>query len=171
MALKKRNIMKNLKKLTFALFAFILLFTACSKDDDDTQDNINQEQLHGKWTVTAMSGKIFVKVGNIPETEVPLMSFWGDKIFYFENNNRLSVLENQTEVLDFGPYQVNGDNLTVANGPGVLKVALSGSNDMTLTNKQDDYYRMMAFYNNQTEDEVRQMFRVEGDIVFHLKKQ
>ena len=163
--------MKTLVKLTFTIFAFTLLFTACSKDDDDAPENLNQEQLHGKWVVTAMSGKLFVKVGNIPETEVPLMSFWGSKIFYFENNNRLSVLENQTEVLDFGPYQINGSNLTVANGPGVLKIALLGNSEMTLTNKQDDYYKMMAFYNNQTEDEVRQMYRVEGDIVFHLKKQ
>ncbi|WP_131828217.1 hypothetical protein [Elizabethkingia anophelis] len=163
--------MKNLKKLTFALIALMLLFTACSKDDDDAQGNINQKQLHGKWVVNAMSGKLFVKVGNIPETELPLMSFWGGKTFYFENNNRLSVLENQTEVLDFGPYQINGDNLTVANGPGVLKVALLGNNEMTLTNKQEDYYKMMTFYNNQTESEVRQMYRVEGDIVFHLKRQ
>ena len=164
--------MKNLTKLTFALFAFTLLFTACSKDDDDVQNNnIKEEQLYGKWIVNAMDGKLFVKVGNIPETEVPLMSFWGGKIFYFENNNRLSVLENQTEILDFGPYQINGSNLTVANGPGVLKIALLGNSEMTLTNKQDDYYKMMAFYNNQTEDEVRQMYRVEGDIVFRLKKQ
>ena len=164
--------MKNLTKLTFALFAFTLLFTACSKDDDDVQNNnIKEEQLYGKWIVNAMDGKLFVKVGNIPETEVPLMSFWGSKIFYFENNNRLSVLENQSEVLDFGPYQINGSNLTVANGPGVLKIALLGNSEMTLTNKQDDYYKMMAFYNNQTEDEVRQMYRVEGDIVFRLKKQ
>lgn len=164
--------MKTLVKLTFAILAFTLLFAACSKDDDDVQNNnIKEEQLHGKWIVNAMDGKLFVKVGNIPETEVPLMSFWGGKIFYFENNNRLSVLENQTEVLDFGPYQINGDNLTVANGPGVLKVALLGNNEMTLTNKQDDYYKMLAFYNNQTESEVRQMYRVEGDIVFHLKKQ
>lgn len=162
--------MKNLAKITFAILAFTLLFTACSKDDD-APENLNQEQLHGKWVVTAMSGKLFVKVGNIPETEVPLMSFWGGKIFYFENNNRLSVLENQTEILDFGPYQISGNNLTVANGPGVLKIALLGNSEMTLTNKQDDYYKMMAFYNNQTEDEVRQMYRVEGDIVFHLKKQ
>lgn len=164
--------MKNLTKLTFTIFVFTLLFTACSKDDDDVQNNnIKEEQLHGKWIVNAMDGKLFVKVGNIPETEVPLMSFWGSKIFYFENNNRLSVLENQTEVLDFGPYQINGSNLTVANGPGVLKIALLGNSEMTLTNKQDDYYKMMAFYNNQTEDEVRQMYRVEGDIVFRLKKQ
>ncbi|MVZ60909.1 hypothetical protein [Sphingobacterium humi] len=164
--------MKNLTKLTFALFAFMLLITACSKDDDDVQNNnIKEEQLHGKWIVNAIDGKLFVKVGNIPETEVPLMSFWGSKIFYFENNNRLSVLENQTEILDFGPYQINGSNLTVANGPGVLKIALLGNSEMTLTNKQDDYYKMMAFYNNQTEDEVRQMYRVEGDIVFRLKKQ
>ena len=164
--------MKTLVKLTFTIFAFTLLFTACSKDDDDVQNNnIKEEQLHGKWIVNAIDGKLFVKVGNIPETEVPLMSFWGSKIFYFENNNRLSVLENQTEVLDFGPYQINGSNLTVANGPGVLKIALLGNSEMTLTNKQDDYYKMMAFYNNQTEDEVRQMYRVEGDIVFRLKKQ
>lgn len=164
--------MKTLVKLTFTIFVFTLLFTACSKDDDDVQNNnIKEEQLHGKWIVNAMDGKLFVKVGNIPETEVPLMSFWGSKIFYFENNNRLSVLENQTEVLDFGPYQINGSNLTVANGPGVLKIALLGNSEMTLTNKQDDYYKMMAFYNNQTEDEVRQMYRVEGDIVFRLKKQ
>ena len=164
--------MKTLVKLTFTIFAFTLLFTACSKDDDDVQNNnIKEEQLHGKWIVNAIDGKLFVKVGNIPETEVPLMSSWGGKIFYFENNNRLSVLENQTEILDFGPYQINGSNLTVANGPGVLKIALLGNSEMTLTNKQDDYYKMMAFYNNQTEDEVRQMYRVEGDIVFHLKKQ
>lgn len=162
--------MKNLIKITSILFVFTLLFTACSKDDD-APENLNKEQLHGKWVVSAMSGKLFIKVGNIPETEVPLMSFWGGKIFYFEDNNRLSVLENQTEVLDFGPYQINGNNLTVANGPGVLKVALLGNNEMTLTNKQDDYYKMLAFYNNQTESEVRQMYRVEGDIVFHLKKQ
>jgi len=33
---KSKIIMKNLTKLTFALFAFILLFTACSSSDDDT---------------------------------------------------------------------------------------------------------------------------------------
>lgn len=36
-------IMKNLAKLTFGLFAFMLLFTACSKDDDEITQKVAKE--------------------------------------------------------------------------------------------------------------------------------
>ena len=40
---KSKIIMKNLAKLTFAIFVFTLLFTACSKDEDDNTPQVVKE--------------------------------------------------------------------------------------------------------------------------------
>lgn len=143
---------------------------ACSSKNDEVSGT-DPENLHGKWKVTSMEGKLFIKVSGIPETEVPLMTFWSGKLFYFEDQNRLSVWDAQKELFDFGPYTLSGNRLTVANGPGTLQLHLSDNTSLTLTNSQDDYYKMLAFYNGQSVAEVKKMYRTEGNIVFHLKKQ
>src|SRR5690606_28131752 len=157
------------KQITFALLTLVLFFNACGKDDPQTE-RLGTDTLHRKWKVTTVEGKLFVNVSGLPETEAPLGAFWEDKIFFFQSEDRLGVLEGQTEIFDFGAYTLSGDKLTVANYPGVLYVDLSDVATMKLTSRQDDYYRMMAFYTGQSEAELRQMYRVDGDIVFRLAR-
>ncbi|WP_257657851.1 hypothetical protein [Parapedobacter lycopersici] len=165
----KLEFSRLLKQITFTLLTLTLFLAACGKDDPQA-DPIQNETIQGKWKVTHVEGKLFVNVPGIPETEAPLGTFWESKIFFFQSGNQLSVLEDQAEIFDFGPYTLSGNKLTVANYPGVLYVDLSDAATMKLTSQQDDYYRMMAFYTGQSEAELRQMYRVEGDIVFRLAR-
>jgi hypothetical protein len=84
---------------------FLMLFTACKKDKDDTPT------LKGKWTMVNIIEKEY-RNGTLTNTE----TLPGDGMTVdFQNNGKLVVTSNGS-VVDSAPYTIKSSNLVDING-------------------------------------------------------
>ncbi|WP_333886973.1 hypothetical protein [Sphingobacterium siyangense] len=165
--------MKNLTKLTFALFAFTLLFTACSDDDAPQPEQVTKE-------ITAEE-LLNYQVLEFYESTRPLDNGYGDWIFvhWLEKRNGKFVFRTQ---YSWGGYttfnnqeaiQYNPETgiTTLTNSFGYLELTKNDSNEIVVV---DDFHINPShsdgkYFKRSTGQTAPLLFKVLPDDVFFNK--
>ena len=158
--------MKTITKITFALLAIMLVFTACSKDDEKT----TEADINGKWGVTEVGGgpvTIYPGGRNNPGIPLDFNLTWKGAIFEFTNGICFLTIPN-TPQDQIGGYTVKGKRIIFDNNNDEKQEAtyqLNGST-MKLTFSAASFKKLIAEKSNGGVD-----MDIASDLVFNLKKQ
>ena len=136
--------------------------------------NLLPVQVIGSWEITNVDGHIYVKPekSNM-EIEAPL-SFWIGKIFKFQNNGKVDVV-NGNSVMISSDYTLvdNGNAFSIPKYSGQFSMPFSIINsgqNMTMTQSPESFYAILASQTKIPLDKVKSIYRVPNNIVFHLVK-
>ena len=134
---------KNLAKiLSFSLLLMALIFVSC-KDDDKEPENVDTNEIVGKWQLTAINSP----ATGTSVTELPTIKLLApcifDLKFTFTANNQVTLSDCEAATLvinSFIPvsaetkWKVENNSLTLTNGTTSQSLPLSQSKDaMTIT--------------------------------------
>ena len=126
--------------------------------------------IHGNWKITKVEGKLFVKMNDKgPEVNAPL-GIWVGKEFNFKDDGNMQIKDAGKSMVD-SPYKFDGNELTAPQFGGQygMKIVVNG-NKMTMTQTPENYYSMMEKEGKMPVEQVKKMFRIPENIVFHLEK-
>lgn len=136
--------------------------------------NLLSMQIIGSWEIAKVEGHIYVKPekSNM-EIEAPL-SFWIGKIFKFQNNGKVDVV-NGNSVMISSDYTIvdNGKAFSIPKYSGQFSMLFSITNsgqNMTMTQSPESFYAILASQAKIPLEKVKSIYRVPNDIVFHLVK-